>query len=258
MLTKPSDLLFFAGPCTGGSSWARLNKTRGVDTAEKIEAKQKEFWKLFERFVEIKRHAMTKRAAILFELPGSCDYWKDERHEFDGCRYGLKQRYAKKPMPIKKSWRVVSWNFDLGSSLSNKCNGNHEHGPCAGRETKETQLHTSLIVCVLRRFRARAKCLQPAPLKLALACVTRGSSRKHQAAACEIRTDPTVPTRSWASPEPQLPTGNWASPKPQVSTRSWASPAPQLEAGHMYWDYSVALFAAAYFGFSRFWRISSR
>ena len=148
VLTKPSDLLFFAGPCTGGSSWARLNKTRGIDTAEKIEAKQKEFWKLFGRFVEIKRHAMTKRAAILFELPGSCDYWKDERlhevvhdgisHEFDGCRYGLKQRYAKKPMPIKKPWRVVSWNFDLGSSLSKKCNGNHEHGPCAGRETKET------------------------------------------------------------------------------------------------------------------------
>ena len=41
VLTKPSDLLFFAGPCTGGSSWARLNKTRGIDTAEKIEAKTK-------------------------------------------------------------------------------------------------------------------------------------------------------------------------------------------------------------------------
>ena len=182
VLTKPSDLLFFAGPCTGGSSWARLNKTRGIDTAEKIEAKQREFWRLFERFVEIKRHAMTKRAAILFELPGSCDYWKDERlhevvhdgtsHEFDGCRYGLKQRYAKKPMPIKKPWRVVSWNFDLGGSLSKKCNGNHEHGPCAGRETKETQLYTSIIVgVILRRFRARAKCLKPAPLKLALACI---------------------------------------------------------------------------------------
>ena len=156
VLTKPSDLLFFAGPCTGGSSWARLNKTRGIDTAEKIEAKQREFWRLFERFVEIKRHAMIKRAAILFELPGSCDYWKDERlhevghdgtsHEFDGCRYGLKQRYAKKPMPIKKPWRVISWNFELGGSLSKKCNGNHEHGPCAGRETKETQLYTSIIV----------------------------------------------------------------------------------------------------------------
>ena len=106
---------------------------------------------------------MTKRAAILFELPGSCDYWKDERlhevvhdgtsHEFDGCRYGLKQRYAKKPMPIKKPWRVVSWNFELGGSLSKKCNGNHQHGPCAGRETKETQLYTSIIVgVILRRF----------------------------------------------------------------------------------------------------------
>ena len=78
--------------------------------------------------MEIKRHAMTKRAAVLFELPGSCDSWKDERlhevvhdgtsHEFDGCRYGLKQRYAKKPLPIKKPWRVVSWNFELGCKFN--------------------------------------------------------------------------------------------------------------------------------------------
>ena len=27
-ITKTSDMLFFAGPCTGGSSWARLNITR--------------------------------------------------------------------------------------------------------------------------------------------------------------------------------------------------------------------------------------
>ena len=140
VLTKSSDLLFFAGPCTGGSSWARLNKTRGIDTAEKIEAKQNEFWKLFGRFVEIKRHAMTKHAAILFELPGSCDYWKDERlreivhdgtsHDFDGCRYGLKQRYAKKPLPIKKPWRVVSWNFELGDSLSKKCSETQSRQQC--------------------------------------------------------------------------------------------------------------------------------
>ena len=147
---------------------------------------------------------MTKRAAILFELPGSCDYWKDERlhevvhdgtsHEFDGCRYGLKQRYAKKPMPIKKPW-----NFDLGGSLSKKCNGDHEHGPCAGCETKETQLYTSIIVgVILRRFRARARCLKPAPLKLALACITRGRSRKHQATASEICTTPTAQPRCGA------------------------------------------------------------
>ena len=213
VLTKSSDLLFFAGPCTGGSSWARLNKTRGIDTAEKIEAKQKEFWKLFGRFVEIKRHAMTKHAAILFELPGSCDHWKDERlhevvhdgtsHDFDGCRYGLKQRYAKKPLPIKKPWRVVSWNFELGDSLSKKCNGNHEHGPCAGRETKEAQLYTSLIVnVILRRFLARAKCLQQARLKPALACVVLGDPRRRQIAARGNHTTLTVPTTAGCKSNP--------------------------------------------------------
>ena len=213
VITKSSDLLFFAGPCTGGSSWARLN------TAEKIEAKQKEFWKLFGRFVEIKRHAMTKHAAILFELPGSCDYWKDKRlhevvhdgtnHDFDGCRYGLKQRYAKKPLPIKKAWRVVSWNFELGNSLSKKCNGNHEHGPCAGRETEETQLYTSLIVnVILRRFIARAKCLQQARLKPALACTVRGNPRRRQTAVRANRTTSTVPPRFRARPKPLVTAGH--------------------------------------------------
>ena len=84
---------------------------------------------------------------------------------------------------------------------------------------------------ILRRFRARAKCLQPAPLKLALACITRGRSRKHQATACEICTTPTVPPRCWVSPEPLVPTGSWVSPEPQVSKRSWTSSSPQSEAG---------------------------
>ena len=124
-------------------------------------------------------------------------------------------------VPIKKPWRIVSWNFDLGGSLSKKCNGNHEHGPCAGRETKETQLYTSIIVgVILRRFRARARCLKPAPLKLALACITRGRSRKHQATASEICTTPTAQPRCWVSPEPLVHTGSWVSPEPQASRRS--------------------------------------
>ena len=209
----------------GGSSWARLNKTRRIDTAEKIEAEQNEFWKLFGRFVEIKRHAMTKHAAIFFELPGSCDYWKDERlhevvhdgtsHDFDGCRYGLKQRYTKKPLPIKKPRRVVSWNFELGDSLSKKCNGNHEHGPCAGRETKtkEAQLHTSLIVnVILRRFLARAKCLQQTRLQTALACTVRGNPRRRQTAVRENHITSTVPSRFRASPKPLVTAGCSSNP----------------------------------------------
>ena len=74
--------------------------------------------KLFKVFSQLKRHAESKKAAILFELPQSCECWSDKRlkkqiklgesHEFDGCRYGLKQRYAKKPLPIRKPWRVIS------------------------------------------------------------------------------------------------------------------------------------------------------
>ena len=139
--------------------------------------------------------------------------------------------------------RVVSWNFDLGGSLSKKCNGNHEHGPCAGRETKETQLYTSIIVgVILRRFRARARCLKPAPLKLALACITRGRSRKHQATASGICTAPTA--------QPVL-------GRSRTSGAYGELGQSRTQLGS-YWVNSVASFAAAYFGFSWFWRISSR
>ena len=107
------------------------------------------------------------------------------------------------PRQSRNHGELSHGTFDLGGSLSKKCNGNHERGPCAGCETKETQLYTSIIVgVILRRFRARARCLKPAPLKLALACITRGRSRKHQATASEICTTPTAQPRCWVSPEP--------------------------------------------------------
>ena len=54
----------FAGPCTGRSSWARLNITRGPATSKLIQDKQLEFWKLFKVFSQLKRHAESKKAAI--------------------------------------------------------------------------------------------------------------------------------------------------------------------------------------------------
>ena len=163
------------------------------------------------------------------------------------------------PCQSRNHGGVVSWNFELGGSLSKKCNGNHQHGPCAGRETKETQLYTSIIVgVILRRFRARARCLKPAPLKLALACITRGRSRKHQATASEICTTPTAQPRCWVSPEPLVYTGSLGSvPNPKLQGRAGRVRRLNLKLGS-YWDNSVASFAAAYFGYSWFWRISSR
>ena len=168
-----------------------MSITRGPTTSKLIQNKQLEFWKLFKVFSQLKRHAASTKAAILFELPKGYEYWNDERlkkqikngesHEFDGCRYGLKQRYAKKPLPIRKPWRVISWNFDLGESLSKKCNGNHSHGPCAGRETKDTQLYTSLIVnVILRRFAARAKCSRHHGVNLASPCMFKGFVEKKE------------------------------------------------------------------------------
>ena len=182
---------FFTGPCTGGSSWARLNITRGPTTSKLIQNKQLEFWKLFKVFSQLKLHTKSKKAAILFELPKACEYWNDERlkkqikngesHEFDGRRYGLKQRYAKKPLPIRKPWRVISWNFDLGESFSKKCNGNHSHGPCAGRETKDTLSYTSLIVnVILRRFAARAKFSRHHGVNLTSPCIFKGFVEKKE------------------------------------------------------------------------------
>ena len=146
-LRDKNDAMFFAGPCTGGSSWARLNKTRGVETAMLIRRRQVMFWKLFDVFM----HLMEIRKRIpfrsLLELPRHCDYWKDPRmvklieetenyiNDFDGCCYGLREQFSHPPKYIKKPWRIVSWGVDFGESLSKRCDGRHEHAPCASKNT---------------------------------------------------------------------------------------------------------------------------
>ena len=101
-------------------------------------------------------------AMALLELPRGCDYWNDERmkfmingtnstiHEFDGCMYGLKSQFKDAGTAIKKPWRIVSWGVSF-FDLHEKCDGSHPHGPCAGRETRATQLYTDKIVrCIIR------------------------------------------------------------------------------------------------------------
>ena len=70
-------------------------------------------------------------------------------NDFDGCCYGLREQYSHPPRYIKKPWRIVSWGVDFGDSLSRKCDGRHEHAPCAGRETIGTQVYTSNIVSTI-------------------------------------------------------------------------------------------------------------
>ena len=49
-MKRKHDTLFFAGPCTGGSSWNRLNAKKGPETLNKIKEKQQLFWDLWEAF----------------------------------------------------------------------------------------------------------------------------------------------------------------------------------------------------------------
>ena len=155
------DSMFFSGPCTGGSSWSRLNRSRSPETKEKIEAKVLIFEQLWKRFELLFTDVYPKKVGIHMELPRGCLYWnnKDVKfliegtdstiHDFDGCCYGLRQKFGDSNMYIKKPWRIVSWNVDVGNRLSLKCDGRHEHAPCAGRETLHTQIYTSKIVSII-------------------------------------------------------------------------------------------------------------
>ena len=124
------DSIFFSGPCTGGSSWSRLNRSRGPETKEKIEAKVLIFEQLWKRFELLFTDVYPKQVGIHMELPRGCLYWnnKDVKfpiegtdstiHDFDGCCYGLRQKFGDTSKYIKKPWRIVSWNIDIGNRLS--------------------------------------------------------------------------------------------------------------------------------------------
>ena len=106
--------MFFSGPCTGGSSWSRLDRSRSPETKEKIEAKVLIFEQLWKRFELLFTDVYPKQVGIHMELPRGCLYWnnKDVKfliegtdstiHDFDGCCYGLRQKFGDSNMYIKK------------------------------------------------------------------------------------------------------------------------------------------------------------
>ena len=155
-LRSNKDCVFFAGPCTGGSPWNRLNKRVSSVTAHLINAKARLYWKLWEEFSNCLLRVIKLDAMALLELPRGCDYWHDERmkcmiggteshiHDFDGCMYGLKTQFDDRHIPIKKPWRIVSWGVKF--DLHKKCDRRHDHGKCEGRETRITQTYTQQIV----------------------------------------------------------------------------------------------------------------
>ena len=156
------DSVFFAGPCTGGSPWNRINRWVSEATTQLIEAKKQLFWAMWEVFTSLLCELINLGSPALLELPGGCDYWKDRRmtdlvdgtishqHKFDGCMYGLKSQFQETPKPIKKPWKIVTWGVSF-PKLRRKCDHRHEHAECAGRETRATQVYTRWIAKIIMR-----------------------------------------------------------------------------------------------------------
>ena len=54
---------------------------------------------------------------------------------------------------IKKPWSFLSWNLGKLKELELKCDGSHEHAPCAGRETTGTVVYSPSLCRRLVEYR---------------------------------------------------------------------------------------------------------
>ena len=156
------DSVFFAGPCTGGSPWNRINRWVSEATTQLIEAKKQIFCAMWEVFTSVLSELLNMGSPALLELPRGCDYWKDRRmtdlvegtisheHKLDGCMYGLKSQFQETPKPIKKPWKIVTWGVFF-PKLRRRCDRRHDHAECAGRETRFTQVYTKWIAKIIMK-----------------------------------------------------------------------------------------------------------
>ena len=164
-LRGPTDTLWFSAPCTGGSTWQFINLKRGPETVAKVKLHWKLFKRLWAAFEVVAEHALSVGARAFIEWPRRCAYWKHDRvvkflakhrfkfADFDGCMYGLTATSGGMAgMPIHKPWRVAcSPSSCLPELLNRRCDGSHEHTPCAGQNTLLTQGYTPEIAKIVHQ-----------------------------------------------------------------------------------------------------------
>ena len=144
-------LLFASLPCTGGSSWQRMNV---YNNPERIAEHRALFRKLFRSFCDVIKQVKRHDPQIIFELPRTCDYWKEEsvvkfvkqnglHPEYcDGCMAGITND---KGEPIKKQWTLMS-SFPLPHIRDiGECDGTHSHGESRGKALKLAEGYSYLI-----------------------------------------------------------------------------------------------------------------
>ena len=161
-------LLWVSIPCTGGSSWARLNRSLGIATQDKIDAHIKVMMVLWNNLAPVANIVLDAGGRIAFEWPQSCDYWnfpeatsclakwRLKNTVFHGCMYGLVSIRPKHlGVPIKKPWRIATNCDELREQLCRCCDRSHQHVLCEGADTRVSEEYTdSMAQSVHRAFLA--------------------------------------------------------------------------------------------------------
>ena len=151
-LSRANSLLWSSMPCTGGSSWQRINVKKPGGYA-RLRKHIRLFDKLWHRFETIARHTHQKGNFIAIEWPKGCSYWKLPKVRklikdldlkfvyFDGCMLGLKS--IVNGLPIRKPWAICTNSDEILKEFSGlTCCGHSKHQPCQGVDTKITEGYT--------------------------------------------------------------------------------------------------------------------
>ena len=151
-LSRANSLLWSSMPCTGGSSWQRINVKLPGGYA-RLQRHQRLFNKLWHRFEEVARYTHQKGNHVAIEWPKGCSYWKlpkvrklikdlDLKHIcFDGCMLGL--RSVVNNLPIRNPWVIYTNSDEILKEFSGlTCCGHSKHQVCQGVDTKLTEGYT--------------------------------------------------------------------------------------------------------------------
>ena len=116
-------------------------------------------WKNVDRLVDI---ALRVGAIIIQEWPRGSKCWLlifvrrtliragMRFTPVDGCMVGVKSINPKTyGMPIKKPWLMATNSPLIAVGMMELCNGLHEHVPCQGIDTLQTQNYSDLMVARL-------------------------------------------------------------------------------------------------------------
>ena len=147
-------LLWGSLPCTAGCPWQRLNR-RHKGGRRKIAKHRRDFKKLFSNFYTLALEVRKRGGKVAMEWPTGCSLWNEptvqamlaelglEPVHFHGCTLGLVGRNGGM---IKKPWTIQTDCIEIRDEFSDRyCPGRscHPfHEPCAGGNTKNTELYT--------------------------------------------------------------------------------------------------------------------